>query len=112
LPDSTLGSELLPENISYYYLEEKGKEVILRMDVSKYKIEIPPIGLYVGLEYVGEVNSKTDKDIAKACGEFGLWRIFTNTPEIYKGKSYSRYKKGSFKKDEPLLTLIGLETKQ
>jgi len=45
------GEELLPENIIIDLNRKVGK---LEVDVSKYNIELPVNGIYVGLEWLGE----------------------------------------------------------
>jgi hypothetical protein len=115
LADKKMGKELLPDNIPLAYLEEKGKEVVLRIDISKYKISLPPEGVFVGLEYMGEVKSITDKDIDTGFDNSPFGIFYSNTT-IYTTDDvcYSKWQGRISENDprnKPLCSLFGIEVK-
>jgi hypothetical protein len=90
--DKKTGKELLPIDIPSVYVKEKGKEIVVRVDISKYKITLPPDGVFLGLEFVG-----IDKTTAKKPNEgeeLGICNNRENTNSV----SCSKYK-GVFDKE-------------
>jgi hypothetical protein len=82
--DKKIDKELLSENVSLVKVEEKGKKIILQIDVSKYKISFPKDGIFIGLEFVEVISGKGEKiDPVLA-----IWRDDENTSSI----SFSKYK--------------------
>jgi hypothetical protein len=105
-----IGKELLPDNVPLIYVEEKGNEVLVKADLSKYAIPLPAEGIFVGLEYMGATTSKTDKTITSAESSFQVWHILTLEP----GADDVTYTKmNGVKRDlpekEPWLCLFGIE---
>jgi hypothetical protein len=78
-----IGEALLPTDISPVSVTHKGKEITLQVDISKYKIALPPEGVFVGLEYVG--TNPADNKVAHP---LTVWRNELNTSS----QSYSKYK--------------------
>jgi hypothetical protein len=111
LPGKKLGKDLLPDDIPLVYVEERGKEVLVKADISKYKIALPSEGVFVGLEYLGEVTNKTDKTIIKTETSFGIWHIYTTepTPDDITYSKWKRKLEDDLPKTEPWLCLFGIE---
>ncbi|MDR1896611.1 MAG: hypothetical protein LBR10_07470 [Prevotellaceae bacterium] len=51
--DKQLGKEFLSGEITPVFVNRHGRRIILKVDISKYKINLPPEGVFVGLEYLG-----------------------------------------------------------
>jgi hypothetical protein len=78
----TVGEELLPTNVSPVNVTSKGKRITLQVDISKYNIELPPDGVFIGIEYIG--TNPADK---KKVHPLTVWRNEFNTSSL----SYSKY---------------------
>jgi hypothetical protein len=79
-----VGEELLPTNMPTTRLTSKGKQLRLQIDVSKYNIELPPEGVFVGIEYV-DIELTDKKDMIQP---LTAW----HDEYHYSSISYSKYK--------------------
>lgn len=109
LAGKQLGIELLPVDVPLIYLKEKEKKIILTVDLSRYEIDMPQEGLFVGLEYLGEVDHETDNDYQASSSPFGMWHITDAIPSE-DDVCYSRWKGKitSNPRDENTLCLFGI----
>lgn len=76
------GEELLPANVPQVNVTSKGKQIMLHVDISEYNIDLPPDGVFVGIEYVG-TNPADEKKVHP----LAVWRNEFNTSSV----SYSKY---------------------
>jgi hypothetical protein len=84
--DKQPGKELLLDNVPLIRVTQRGNAVVVRVDISKYKIKLPPEGLFVGLEYLGIEKNNTIDDSEST--PFGIW----HNVDVDFGTSYSRFK--------------------
>jgi hypothetical protein len=84
--DKKVGKELLPTDIPLVYIKQKGKEIIVEVNISKYKIALPLNGVFVGLEFTGIV-----KETAKGTQNDDVLSVCNNRENI-SSISCSKYK--------------------
>jgi hypothetical protein len=100
-----VGEELLPTDIAPIRVTTRGKRITLQVDISKYKIELPVDGVFVGIEFTG-----TEPEDVNRTHPLTVWRNELNTSSI----SFMKYK-NTFRTDERTLSqglCFGIQIKE